>query len=99
MPAISSSTASVDIAASSTLLPPATFSSFAFIGFAYAVLRDREEQTGIQAGLSTSGTPGGTRTPNLRFWRPLLCQLSYWRVVSSVPHGKGGGHWTAAPAI
>lgn len=27
-----------------------------------------------------SGTPGGTRTPNLRFWRPLLCQLSYWRV-------------------
>src|SRR5687768_4421489 len=25
------------------------------------------------------GTPGGTRTPNLRFWRPLLCQLSYWR--------------------
>src|SRR5690606_26721165 len=26
------------------------------------------------------GTPGGTRTPNLRFWRPLLCQLSYWRV-------------------
>ena len=24
---------------------------------------------------------GGTRTPNLRFWRPLLCQLSYcpWR--------------------
>src|SRR5690606_41239901 len=26
------------------------------------------------------GTPGGTRTPNLRFWRPLLCQLSYWRI-------------------
>src|SRR5690606_33380812 len=24
------------------------------------------------------GRPGGTRTPNLRFWRPLLCQLSYW---------------------
>jgi hypothetical protein len=24
-----------------------------------------------------SGTPGGTRTPNQRFWRPLLCQLSY----------------------
>src|SRR6185312_9026376 len=27
------------------------------------------------------GTPGGTRTPNLRFWRPLLCQLSYWRIL------------------
>ena len=24
------------------------------------------------------GRPGGTWTPNLRFWRPLLCQLSYW---------------------
>ena len=23
------------------------------------------------------GTPGRTRTYNLRFWRPLLCQLSY----------------------
>jgi hypothetical protein len=26
-----------------------------------------------------SGTGGGTRTPNQRFWRPLLCQLSYAR--------------------
>ena len=26
-----------------------------------------------------SHTPGGTRTPNRRFWRPLLYQLSYWR--------------------
>jgi hypothetical protein len=25
-----------------------------------------------------AGRPGGNRTPNLRFWRPLLCQLSYW---------------------
>ena len=24
------------------------------------------------------GRPGGNRTPNLRFWRPLLYQLSYW---------------------
>jgi hypothetical protein len=23
------------------------------------------------------GIPGGIRTPDLRFWRPLLCQLSY----------------------
>jgi hypothetical protein len=27
------------------------------------------------------GRPGGNRTPNLRFWRPLLCQLSYWPVT------------------
>src|SRR5687767_9142127 len=26
-----------------------------------------------------SGTPGGNRTPNQRFWRPLLYRLSYWR--------------------
>src|SRR5438105_475178 len=26
------------------------------------------------------GRPRGTRTHNLRFWRPLLCQLSYWPV-------------------
>ncbi len=25
-----------------------------------------------------TGRPGGNRTPNLRFWRPPLCQLSYW---------------------
>src|SRR5581483_3649891 len=25
-----------------------------------------------------NGRPGGNRTPNLRFWRPPLCQLSYW---------------------
>src|SRR6266550_849950 len=24
------------------------------------------------------GRPRGARTPNLRFWRPLLYQLSYW---------------------
>src|SRR5438874_4318578 len=27
-------------------------------------------------------TPGGTRTPNRRFWRPLLYQLSYWRIFN-----------------
>src|SRR6266478_741226 len=29
---------------------------------------------------SRSGTAGETRTLNLRFWRPLLCQLSYRRM-------------------
>src|SRR6266567_154184 len=33
----------------------------------------------------SSSTPGGTRTPNRRFWRPLLYQLSYWRKVYSLP--------------
>src|SRR5262249_10281184 len=27
---------------------------------------------------SVTGRPRGARTPNLRFWRPLLYQLSYW---------------------
>src|SRR5256885_5327645 len=27
------------------------------------------------------GRPRGNRTPNLRFWRPTLCQLSYWPFV------------------
>ena len=35
--------------------------------------------------LNSSGRPGGTRTPNRRFWRPVLCQLSYW------PTLLGGG--------
>src|SRR5215813_747266 len=30
------------------------------------------------AGRGELGRPGGNRTPNLRFWRPSLCQLSYW---------------------
>src|SRR5262245_57268040 len=29
------------------------------------------------------GRPRGNRTPNLRFWRPTLCQLSYWPVSLS----------------
>ena len=31
------------------------------------------------------GRPGGTRTPNLRFWRPLLYQLSHWPVITLIP--------------
>src|SRR3972149_11926476 len=27
------------------------------------------------------GRPGGNQTPNPRFWRPVLCQLSYWPVL------------------
>src|ERR1043165_4831219 len=34
---------------------------------------------------SFSHTPGGTRTPNRRFWRPLLYQLSYWRIFNLPP--------------
>jgi hypothetical protein len=30
------------------------------------------------ASASRVGRPGGNRTPNPRFWRPVLCQLSYW---------------------
>src|SRR6185295_19913078 len=38
-----------------------------------------------------SSTAGETRTLNLRFWRPLLCQLSYCRMTAC------GGHTAAAP--
>src|SRR5690606_7114836 len=41
------------------------------------------------------GTPGGTRTPNLRFWRPLLCQLSYWRIFELCRFRKR--QWRLAP--
>src|SRR5712692_3931648 len=32
----------------------------------------------LPASQEGSGRPGGNRTPNPRFWRPVLCQLSYW---------------------
>src|SRR5690606_29176216 len=32
----------------------------------------------LKSASCSSGRPGGNRTPNLRFWRPLLYQLSYW---------------------
>ena len=35
------------------------------------------------------GRPGGNRTPNLRFWRPPLCQLSYWPFTSLNFSGLG----------
>src|SRR5690606_32798664 len=43
------------------------------------------------------GTPGGTRTPNLRFWRPLLCQLSYWRIFELCRFRKR--QWRLAPPL
>ena len=39
--------------------------------------------------LRISSTDGGNRTPNQRFWRPPLYQLSYVR-----KYGKGGGSRT-----
>src|SRR5690625_133757 len=38
--------------------------------------------------LQQYGRPGGTRTPNPRFWRPVLYQLNYWPVQ---------GAWMLAP--
>ncbi len=36
-------------------------------------------------------TPGGNRTPNRRFWRPVLYQLSYRRTDFFFnPDGQGG---------
>ena len=31
----------------------------------------------VPAAVRTASRAGGTRTPNRRFWRPVLCQLSY----------------------
>ncbi len=41
-----------------------------------------DQSTGTLSECS-AGRPGGTRTPNLRFWRPLLCQLSYWPFITA----------------
>src|SRR5262249_56225218 len=37
-----------------------------------------------RSGAAKAGRPGGNRTPNPRFWRPVLCQLSYWPTASLV---------------
>src|SRR5271167_528857 len=36
----------------------------------------------LPTGLAMAGRAGGNRTPNLRFWRPPLCQLSYCPVFN-----------------
>ena len=38
----------------------------------------RDSDSRNSACIAAFGRPGGNRTPNLRFWRPPLCQLSYW---------------------
>src|SRR5690349_18101833 len=35
------------------------------------------DQTNQQPQSTVAGRGRGSRTPNLRFWRPTLCQLSY----------------------
>src|SRR6476469_6440155 len=69
---------------SPALVAGTTFSALVFI----KPLPARAGRGPARGGTGPGGTPGGTRTPNLRFWRPLLCQLSYWRIVFS---GKGDG--------
>ena len=56
-------------------MPPAT-SSPATTSFALSA--PVAPSTLISSVMRTDGRPGGNRTPNLRFWRPPLCQLSYW---------------------
>ena len=46
--------------------------------------------------LSGTGTARGSRTPNLRFWRPLLYQLSYRRPIN--PESGGRREVSPAPA-
>src|SRR2546430_2560512 len=44
------------------------------------------------------GRPRGARTPNLRFWRPLLYQLSYWP-ASAAKACKSTALTTYSPAL
>ena len=37
-----------------------------------------------RASRAEVGRPGGNRTPNPRFWRPVLCQLSYWPTAARI---------------
>src|SRR3569833_1851892 len=55
-------------------MPPAT-SSAATTTFALSAAV--ASGTLISSVMRTAGRPGGNRTPNLRFWRPPLCQLNY----------------------
>src|SRR3989338_4708198 len=59
---------------------PATTSRKATSNLILSAMRDYSNQL-----LLTFGRPGGFRTPNPRFWRPILYQLSYW------PKNQGRG--------
>src|SRR3989338_6165102 len=52
---------------------PATTSRKATSNLILSAMRNYSNQL-----LLTFGRPGGFRTPNTRFWRPILYQLSYW---------------------
>src|SRR6056297_451965 len=48
----------------------------------------------LKTSTCSCGRPGGNRTPNLRFWRPLLYQLSYWpklKTAPTLPRCRGDG--------
>src|SRR3989304_4658545 len=57
-------------------MPPATIST-ARISFSLSAVTTKFLHCQL------SGRPGGSRTPNLRFWRPPLYQLSYWPIKSA----------------
>src|SRR3990167_5943711 len=44
----------------------------------YGPCAEKYGNTVLQKKTKENGRPGGHRTPNLRFWRPSLCQFSYW---------------------
>ena len=51
-------------------------------------LRLSVQQLPLGTWRSERSRAGGTRTPNRRFWRPVLCQLSY------CPWGRPGAGWS-----
>ena len=67
-------------------------------------IRRRSGTLGGRIAEGGNGTSGGTRTPDRRFWRPLLYQLSYTRArlqyrqarkSLSMPQGAGSGRTRA----
>src|SRR5512135_955383 len=72
MPPTRIATAATSFTVSSALALVSTLSVMCFCRDAARFLRF------VQGPRVSNGRPGGNRTPNLRFWRPPLCQLSYW---------------------
>src|ERR1700742_1818204 len=70
-------------------MPPTTSSAATT---AFALSAAVASGTLISSVMRTDGRAGGNRTPNLRFWRPPLCQLSYCPVIEQPLCNHLGDH-------
>ena len=68
---------------------------FELVGLRQSGFQDRRiRPLATPPSLSGTGTARGSRTPNLRFWRPLLYQLSYRRPIN--PESGAGARFPRA---